>query len=158
MSIQTTETLISPRRLSRVYDASVGHGNQIHVKSLVVDSWGSDPTVALGSANFSDESVHDNDENTLLLRGNRWAAAVTATEFLRVFTHYRFRHRIKALANAYDTTPLNPLITWTLGEDTVEPNWLIPPEAVESGHPDNWVLGVTANNVWLDETGSWLLP
>lgn len=57
-------------QLNDRYATSVGHGNQIHVKSLVIDPWGSDPTVVLGSANFSDESVHDNDENTLLLRGN----------------------------------------------------------------------------------------
>lgn len=90
------------------YDASTGRGNQVHVKSLIVDPWGATPTVliGIGSPNFSGESVFQNDENTLLLSGDRWVAAIAATEFLRVFGHYRFRNRIKALANAYDTAPL----------------------------------------------------
>lgn len=75
----------------------------------------------LGSANFSDESVTKHDETTLL-RGDRWVAVLVATEFLRVFAHYRFHNRIKELANAYDTTPLGSSGAWTLGESTTETN------------------------------------
>lgn len=45
----------------------------------------------LGSANFSDESVSRNDENAIYLEGDRRVAAIVATEFLRMFDHYKFR-------------------------------------------------------------------
>jgi phosphatidylserine/phosphatidylglycerophosphate/cardiolipin synthase-like enzyme len=141
------------------YDASTGRGNQIHVKSLVVDPWGAEPTVLIGSANFSDESVFQNDENALLLRGDCWAAAVVATEFLRVLDHYRFRDRLKALADAYDTTLLPGQSGLLLRPDEeTGPVWLVPPDAVEEAAPGALVLGVTIDNLWLDETGAWLAP
>lgn len=138
------------------YDASTGRGNQIHVKSLVVDPWGEAPTVLIGSANFSDESVFQNDENALLLRGERGAGAAVATEFLRVFGHYRFRNRLKQLAQPYDTTPL-PGQGMFLGEaEEDEPVWLIQPGDV--GVPGARVLGVKIDDLWLDESGAWRAP
>lgn len=138
------------------YDASTGRGNQIHVKSLVVDPWGDAPTVLIGSANFSDESVFQNDENALLLRSDRGAAAAVATEFLRVFGHYRFRNRLKQLAQPYDTTPL-PGQGMFLGEAEEEkPVWLIQPDDV--GVPGARVLGVKIDDLWLDESGAWRVP
>lgn len=97
----------------------------------MVDPWSADPTVLLGSANFSDESVFANDENALL-RGDRRAAAVVAAEFLRVFAHYRFRNWLKTLAHVYDTTPLRGQSGMLLGpaEDDA-PVWLVTPEEVE---------------------------
>lgn len=86
-----------------LYDASAGRGNQVHVKSLVVDPWGEHPGILIGSANFSDESVNDNDENALLIEGDRWAAAIVATEFLRAFEHYKFRNQIRLIAERVDT-------------------------------------------------------
>lgn len=138
------------------YDASTGRGNQIHVKSLVVDPWGSDPTVLIGSANFSDESVFQNDENALLLRGDRRAAAIVATEFLRVFAHYRFRDRLKLLAQPYDTKPLPGQGSFLAEDDTSAPVWLVPPDEV--GADGARVLGVKIDELWLDERGSWYAP
>ncbi|MBK9714599.1 MAG: hypothetical protein IPO81_25300 [Kouleothrix sp.] len=85
------------------YDAGTGSGNQVHVKSLVVDPWGPRPRVLIGSANFSGESVNDNDENALLIEGDSWAAAIVATEFLRAFEHYRFRNYLRRIAELVDT-------------------------------------------------------
>ena len=56
-------------------------------------SVGRAPALLIGSANFSDESVNLNDEYTLLIDGDRWAIAIAATEFLRVFGHYQFRNQ-----------------------------------------------------------------
>jgi phosphatidylserine/phosphatidylglycerophosphate/cardiolipin synthase-like enzyme len=141
------------------YDAGTGSGNQIHVKSLVVDPWGASPTVLIGSANFSDESVSQNDENALLLCGDRWAAAVVATEFLRVFAHYRFRDRLKALADAYDTAPLPGQAGMLLGPaEQEQPVWIVPPDAVEDAAPGAQVLGVSITDLWLDESGAWSVP
>lgn len=140
----------------QAYDASTGRGNQIHVKSLVVDPWGAEPTVLIGSANFSDESVFQNDENALLLRGERRVAAIVASEFLRVFEHYRFRDRLKALAQPYDTAPL-PGQGRFLGDAAADaPVWLVRPGEV--GVPGARVLGVKLADLWLDEHGAWSAP
>ncbi len=44
-----------------------------------------------GSANFSEASTNDNDENMLLIRGNQRVADIYFTEFNRLFNHYYFR-------------------------------------------------------------------
>lgn len=79
----------------RLWDAKAYGNHKIHVKSLVVDPWGERPRLLIGSANFSDESVQKNDENALLLEGDGRAAAIVATEFLRMFDHYKFRDYVK---------------------------------------------------------------
>jgi phosphatidylserine/phosphatidylglycerophosphate/cardiolipin synthase-like enzyme len=63
----------------------------IHSKFLLMDPLGDDPIVVTGSANFSDASTNDNDENMLLIRGNERAADIYFTEFNRLFFHYYFR-------------------------------------------------------------------
>ena len=63
----------------------------IHSKFLLMDPLGSDPIVVTGSANFSDASTNDNDENMLVIRGNRRVADIYFTEFNRLFNHYYFR-------------------------------------------------------------------
>lgn len=50
-----------------------------------------DPIVVTGSANFSLASTNDNDENMLVIRGNRRVADIYFTEFNRLFYHYYFR-------------------------------------------------------------------
>ena len=44
-----------------------------------------------GSANFSDASTNDNDENMLAIRGDKRVADIYFTEFNRLFFHYYFR-------------------------------------------------------------------
>jgi phosphatidylserine/phosphatidylglycerophosphate/cardiolipin synthase-like enzyme len=63
----------------------------IHTKFLLVDPLGPDPIVVTGSANFSDASTNDNDENMLVIRGDRRVADIYFTEFNRLFNHYYFR-------------------------------------------------------------------
>lgn len=67
------------------------HVSYVHSKFLLVDPLGSDPRVVTGSANFSAASSSDNDENMLLIRGDRRAADIYLTEFNRLFNHYYFR-------------------------------------------------------------------
>jgi phosphatidylserine/phosphatidylglycerophosphate/cardiolipin synthase-like enzyme len=67
------------------------HVSYIHSKFLLKDPLGADPIVVTGSANFSDPSTNDNDENMLLIRGNRRVADIYFTEFNRLFNHYYFR-------------------------------------------------------------------
>jgi phosphatidylserine/phosphatidylglycerophosphate/cardiolipin synthase-like enzyme len=67
------------------------HVSYIHSKFLLVDPFSADPYVITGSANFSPPSTVDNDENMLIIRGDRRAADIYATEFFRIFYHYYFR-------------------------------------------------------------------
>lgn len=63
----------------------------IHTKFLLIDPLSDDPLVCSGSANFSDNSLTANDENMLLIRGNKRVADIYLTEFDRIFRHFYFR-------------------------------------------------------------------
>ncbi|HEX2054162.1 MAG TPA: phospholipase D-like domain-containing protein, partial [Actinomycetota bacterium] len=63
----------------------------LHTKYLLVDPLGPDPIVVTGSANFSDSSTTDNDENMLVVRGNRRVAEIYLGEFMRMYNHFAFR-------------------------------------------------------------------
>jgi phosphatidylserine/phosphatidylglycerophosphate/cardiolipin synthase-like enzyme len=67
------------------------HVSYIHSKFLLMDPLGDDPIVVTGSANFSKASTNDNDENMLVIRGDRRVADIYFTEFNRLFHHYYFR-------------------------------------------------------------------
>src|SRR5439155_12902125 len=67
------------------------HVSYIHSKFLLHDPLGDDPIVVTGSANFSDASTNDNDENMIVIRGSQRAADIYFTEFNRLFNHYYFR-------------------------------------------------------------------
>jgi len=67
------------------------HVAYIHSKFLLVDPLGADPVVVTGSANFSEASTNDNDENMVIIRGNKRVADIYFTEFNRIFNHYYFR-------------------------------------------------------------------
>jgi phosphatidylserine/phosphatidylglycerophosphate/cardiolipin synthase-like enzyme len=67
------------------------HVAYIHSKFLLMDPLGETPVVVSGSANFSDASTRQNDENMLIIKGNRRVADIYFTEFMRLFNHYYFR-------------------------------------------------------------------
>lgn len=67
------------------------HVSYVHSKFLLVDPLGADPRVVTGSANFSADSSNQNDENMLIIRGDRRVADIYLTEFNRLFNHYYFR-------------------------------------------------------------------
>lgn len=64
----------------------------VHTKFLLIDPLSDDPLVCTGSANFSDNSLTQNDENMLLIRGNTRVADIYLTEFDRIFRHFYFRN------------------------------------------------------------------
>lgn len=70
----------------------------IHTKMLLVDPLSSDPLVICGSANFSKNSLVNNDENMLLIRGDTRVADIYLTEFDRIFRHFYFRNVANQLA------------------------------------------------------------
>lgn len=70
----------------------------IHSKILLVDPLSADPLVISGSANFSKNSLVNNDENMLVIRGDTRVADIYMTEFDRIFRHFYFRNVANELA------------------------------------------------------------
>jgi phosphatidylserine/phosphatidylglycerophosphate/cardiolipin synthase-like enzyme len=72
----------------------------VHTKFLLIDPLSDDPLIFSGSANFSPNSLQQNDENMLLIRGNTRVADIYMTEFDRVFRHFYFRDIANQMAAA----------------------------------------------------------
>lgn len=77
----------------------------VHTKFMLIDPLTDDPLVITGSANWSDESVNDNDENMIVIRGDTRIADIYLTEFMRLFNHYRLRGRAKTPAGTIEPAP-----------------------------------------------------
>jgi phosphatidylserine/phosphatidylglycerophosphate/cardiolipin synthase-like enzyme len=71
------------------------HVYWIHTKYMLVDPLGSAPTVVTGSANFSKASTDTNDENMLVIHGDKRIADIYFGEYLRLHAHYAFREAVK---------------------------------------------------------------
>lgn len=67
----------------------------VHNKFMLVDPLSNDPVVVSGSANFSEASTKDNDENMLVIRGNKRVADIYFGEYMRLFSHFSFRESLK---------------------------------------------------------------
>ncbi len=78
--------------LGETWDAKAFGAHKIHAKSIVVDPLSKNPKVLIGSANFSKPSCQDNDENAMLITGDSRLAAILATEFMRMYDHYKARY------------------------------------------------------------------
>lgn len=97
----------------RLWDNQPFGQHKIHTKAIVTDPYGDHPRLLVGSANFSDESVNWNDENAFLIEGDRRASAIVATEFLRMFDHYKTRSFIASLDSTPDDQYLTTDGSWT---------------------------------------------
>ena len=67
------------------------HVRYLHTKYMLVDPLGANPLVVSGSANFSEASTTNNDENMLIIRGNPRVADIYLGEFMRLYRHFAFR-------------------------------------------------------------------
>ena len=67
----------------------------IHLKFMLVDPLSENPIVVTGSANFSDASTQTNDENMLVIEGNKRVADIYLGEYMRLYSHYAFREAVK---------------------------------------------------------------
>ena len=67
------------------------HVMYIHTKFLLRDPLSARPVVVTGSANFSDNSTKENDENMVVIKNSLRTADIYFTEFNRLFNHYYFR-------------------------------------------------------------------
>jgi hypothetical protein len=60
---------------------------------LLHDPLGSEPIIVSGSANFSDASTKENDENMIVVQGDLQVADIYFTEFNRLWNHYYYYFR-----------------------------------------------------------------
>lgn len=67
--------------------------NFLHTKFMLVDALTDNPIVISGSANFSEASTKDNDENMLVTTGDMRLADIFMTEFMRTFRHFENRNQ-----------------------------------------------------------------
>ena len=63
----------------------------IHSKVLVIDPFTDHPTVITGSHNFSSTASKSNDENYIIIRGDRALAEAYAVNVFGAYAHYRWR-------------------------------------------------------------------
>jgi phosphatidylserine/phosphatidylglycerophosphate/cardiolipin synthase-like enzyme len=102
----------------RLLAESMQHsGVYIHTKIILVDPLSNNPIVISGSANFSNNSSKNNDENQLFIAGEKEVADVYLGEFMRMFDHYYFRDHVKKIAAERKTNPkagfLDETDAWT---------------------------------------------
>jgi phosphatidylserine/phosphatidylglycerophosphate/cardiolipin synthase-like enzyme len=74
----------------RQFLGGIGHAI-IHSKVIVVDPFSTDPTVITGSHNFSASASSKNDENFIVVRGDRALAEAYAVNVMAAWQHYRWR-------------------------------------------------------------------
>lgn len=70
----------------------------IHTKYMLVDPLSEEPVVVTGSANFSASSQTKNDENMLVIKGDRRVADIYFGEFMRLFDHHYARYLARKYA------------------------------------------------------------
>jgi phosphatidylserine/phosphatidylglycerophosphate/cardiolipin synthase-like enzyme len=70
--------------------SQVGHAI-IHSKVVVIDPFSPDPVVITGSHNFSKSASGSNDENFIIVKGDRELAEAYAVNILGAYAHYRWR-------------------------------------------------------------------
>ncbi|MET0722369.1 MAG: phospholipase D-like domain-containing protein, partial [Tardiphaga sp.] len=113
------------------------HIKYIHTKYMIIDPLGKDPLVITGSANFSDASTRKNDENMLVIRGEKRVADLYLSEFMRLFNHFQFR----GLAHARAATGPESARSFLVTNDSWKARYYRPgtPKYLErlyfAGHP-----------------------
>jgi phosphatidylserine/phosphatidylglycerophosphate/cardiolipin synthase-like enzyme len=70
--------------------SGIGHAI-IHSKVLLVDPFSEDPTVVTGSHNFSNSASTSNDENFIVVKGDRALAEAYAVNIDSAWRHYAYR-------------------------------------------------------------------
>lgn len=77
----------------------IGHAIT-HAKMIVIDPFSEDCKVITGSHNFSKSASQNNDENFLVIHGNRSLAEAYAVACLATYEHYRWRAYVQEKAKA----------------------------------------------------------
>jgi phosphatidylserine/phosphatidylglycerophosphate/cardiolipin synthase-like enzyme len=80
----------------KTFLSQIGHAI-VHSKVLVVDPLSNNPVVVTGSHNFSAPASENNDENFVIIRGQKKLATAYATYVMSVYQHYRYRSYIREM-------------------------------------------------------------
>ncbi|MEM7391550.1 MAG: phospholipase D-like domain-containing protein [Verrucomicrobiota bacterium] len=82
---------------------------------IITDFTTSEPTVIVGSHNFSKNASDKNDENVVVIKGDTDVADTYFCEMLRLYDHYRFRFNAKKKSGQGTVKPLtlSPDNSWT---------------------------------------------
>ena len=67
----------------------------VHNKFMIVDPFSNSPIVVAGSANFSEASTKNDDENMIIVVGNKRVTDIYLGEFIRLYGHYAFRESLQ---------------------------------------------------------------
>ena len=67
----------------------------VHNKFMLIDPLNTNPVIITGSANFSEASTVNNDENMVIIYGNTRVADIYLGEYMRLFSHHAFRESLK---------------------------------------------------------------
>jgi phosphatidylserine/phosphatidylglycerophosphate/cardiolipin synthase-like enzyme len=74
----------------------------IHDKVMVIDPFSDDCVVITGSHNLGHKASYDNDENLVIIKGNKKLALAYTTHILDVYDHFSFRYWFKNNGEASD--------------------------------------------------------
>lgn len=74
----------------------------VHHKFIVIDGETDHPVIFTGSANMSNNSAFNNDENIMQITGSVRLAEIYLAEFMRLFEHYRARFSFNQRIGATD--------------------------------------------------------
>ena len=77
----------------------IGHAIT-HAKMFVIDPFDNDCKVVTGSHNFSQAASEKNDENFVVIHGNKDLAEAYAVACIATYSHYRWRAYVKDMAEA----------------------------------------------------------
>lgn len=73
---------------------SAGHAI-VHDKIVVIDAFSDDCVIVTGSHNLGYKASYDNDENLVMIQGNKKLATAYATHVLDVYDHFAWRYMVQ---------------------------------------------------------------
>jgi len=74
----------------------LGQGVHIHSKVIVLDPFGDNPVVMTGSHNLGFKASTKNDDNLMIIEGNRRLAAAYAANIIAIYQSYRWNAYVEA--------------------------------------------------------------
>lgn len=79
------------------FKSQIGYA-MTHSKCMVIDPFGTKPVVVTGSHNFSKSASEKNDDNFVVIEGNRKLAEAYAVNCMMTYQHYRWRQYLQESA------------------------------------------------------------
>lgn len=87
----------------------------VHSKTIIIDPFGKDPVVVTGSHNLGPKASKGNDDNLVIIKGDRELAATYAVNIEAIYASYRWRYNRLYSKKAQAFTELEDDDTWQAG-------------------------------------------